>query len=124
PEAPEGPATLQPAPPPDAPAPAVSTAPNGQMEVAARVDGSAIFIAGPAAAPRFEVLAGQPVSGVSITGLPAAGAATWTVTRLDGRGTVAIAEQPSAANGFTVRVRIDDPKGGADTYRFRLNWRR
>lgn len=40
-----------------------------------------------------------------------------------GRGTVEIAQEPSAANGYTTIVRVDDSaKGGQQRYEFTLRW--
>ncbi|MBL8190635.1 MAG: hypothetical protein JNK38_21630, partial [Acidobacteria bacterium] len=40
-----------------------------------------------------------------------------------GRGTVDIVQQPSAANGYTTIIRIDDSqKGGDKRYEFTLRW--
>jgi hypothetical protein len=44
------------------------------------------------------------------------------LTKLAGRGTVEIREQPSARNGYSVTVSIDDPEAGVDLYRFVLDW--
>ena len=41
---------------------------------------------------------------------------------LDGRGDVDVVEQPSARNGFTMTLRIRDPRGGADNYRLTAYW--
>lgn len=46
------------------------------------------------------------------------------VQTLEGRGEVAIIEQPSERNGFTTRVRIRDGDPGASDYAFALTWRR
>ena len=43
---------------------------------------------------------------------------------IEGRGTVRILDQPSAANEWTLRVLVDDPKGGDDLYRIELAWER
>jgi hypothetical protein len=41
----------------------------------------------------------------------------------DGRGTIQIVQQPSASNGYTTIVRIDDSaKGGEKRYEFTLKW--
>jgi hypothetical protein len=37
---------------------------------------------------------------------------------------VELVQAPEASNQYTAIVRIDDPKGGADTYEFELVWRR
>ncbi|MBP7296233.1 MAG: hypothetical protein KBB56_09255 [Acidobacteria bacterium] len=41
---------------------------------------------------------------------------------LDGRGDVRLLEPPSAANGFTATLRIEDSKKGSDRYHVRLSW--
>lgn len=42
---------------------------------------------------------------------------------VNGRGTVAIVQEPSAANGYTTIVRVDDSgKGGEKLYQFTLRW--
>ncbi len=41
----------------------------------------------------------------------------------EGRGTVAVIEQPNARNGYQAVVRIQDPRGGADQYRLTAIWR-
>ena len=33
-------------------------------------------------------------------------------------------QQPEAQNGYKLRVRLDDPKGGEDYYRLELSWPR
>lgn len=44
------------------------------------------------------------------------------VDKTRGRGRVFIVQQPNRRNNFTTIVQIDDPKGGADRYRFNLYW--
>ena len=56
--------------------------------------------------------------------IPLAELARVQVKKLRGRGRVRLVEKPSAANGYSLRLRIDDPKGGRDTYRVRVEWRR
>jgi hypothetical protein len=41
---------------------------------------------------------------------------------LNGRGSADIIQQPTAANGYTATVRIQDPSGGADNYRIAAYW--
>jgi hypothetical protein len=49
--------------------------------------------------------------------------ATVTLLSANGRGSVSVAQQPSAANGYTTIVRIDDSaKGGDKLYEFTLRW--
>lgn len=45
-----------------------------------------------------------------------------SVDKRDGRGQVLIVQQPNRRNNFTTIVQIIDKKGGADRYRFTLNW--
>jgi hypothetical protein len=42
--------------------------------------------------------------------------------KLRGRGRVAIVQQPSPSNDYTVGVRIEDGNAGADLYEFELAW--
>ena len=45
------------------------------------------------------------------------------LTKLLGRGTVAITEQPSRENGQTLAIQVDDgPFGGAASYEFTVSW--
>lgn len=41
---------------------------------------------------------------------------------LNGRGSVDVIQQPSAQNGYTTTIRIQDPRGGADNYRLVAYW--
>jgi len=45
-----------------------------------------------------------------------------TVEVLNGRGNVDVIQQPSAQNGYTTTIRIQDPRGGADNYRLVGYW--
>lgn len=48
-----------------------------------------------------------------------------TMVRLasqNGRGRMYIRQLPRSSNNYTAIVRIHDPRGGADAYRFRLVW--
>jgi hypothetical protein len=45
-----------------------------------------------------------------------------SVQVVNGRGTVDVIQQPSAQNGYTTTVRIQDPRGGADNYRLVAYW--
>jgi hypothetical protein len=47
-----------------------------------------------------------------------------TLENVDGRGEVRLVEQPAESNGYTARVRIRDPQGGAGDYSFALTWAR
>lgn len=48
--------------------------------------------------------------------------ATVRLQRADGRGSVAVVQQPAVWNGFTAVVRIRDERGGADRYDLDLVW--
>jgi hypothetical protein len=105
---------------------ASSEAAAGSVEVTAQVDGTVdILVSGNQV--RYDVRAGQPVmrESATFTGpMPSAAMSSVTVTKLGGRGNVSLFDQPSPANGFTARIRVEDPRGGADTYRVRLDWKK
>ena len=46
-----------------------------------------------------------------------------SVSKLDGRGTVRVVQQPSRANNYTAIVQVFDRKRSSDNYRLRINWR-
>ena len=46
-----------------------------------------------------------------------------TVRVREGRGTVSVVEQPSAANDYTAVVRVSDPASGYGRYDFDVSWR-
>jgi hypothetical protein len=56
-------------------------------------------------------------SGRIVNGLPNQ-EGTLVIERLAGRGNVDVIEQPSSRNGYTATLRVRDPQGGADSYRF------
>jgi len=47
-----------------------------------------------------------------------------SLRKRDGRGRVELVQAPGPSNQYTAIVRIEDPKGGADTYEFELTWSR
>lgn len=47
-----------------------------------------------------------------------------SLRKLDGRGAVELVQTPDAGNDYTAIIRIEDDKGGADTYELELSWRR
>jgi len=55
-------------------------------------------------------------------GLPYGPVQNLRVKRMDGRGSILLEEQPSAANNWTLKLRISDPKGGEDRYHARITW--
>jgi hypothetical protein len=48
---------------------------------------------------------------------------TVDVTKLAGRGTVTVLQQPARANDFTAVIEINDDRGGNDDYRLDIFWR-
>lgn len=42
----------------------------------------------------------------------------------DGRGSLQILAKPEASNNYTLRLQIDDPKGGEDRYHIQITWNR
>lgn len=44
------------------------------------------------------------------------------IDKKDGRGRVAVIQQPNRGNNFTTIIQIRDSKGGADRYRFTAYW--
>jgi hypothetical protein len=64
---------------------------------------------------------GRGSRGRVVNGLPQR-SGTLVVQRLDGRGSVDVIRQPSAANGYTATLRIRDSQGGADHYRIVAYW--
>ncbi len=105
---------------------AARAAESGWVNLAAEVDGTIeVLING--AQVRWEVRAGQPVSRETATfsgPLPSSPVSRWSAAKREGRGRVTLLEQPSAANGYTAKLRIEDPRGGSDFYRVRLEWGR
>ncbi|MBL8179921.1 MAG: hypothetical protein JNK48_34895 [Bryobacterales bacterium] len=99
---------------------------EGWVEVEATVDASVVFhLWEKDVTP--EVLAGGPVKDQKISAsgpIPAGSGVTWSVEKKTGRGTVKIVEEPSAGNGNTLKVRVDDTKGGAARHVFRVTWKR
>jgi hypothetical protein len=45
-----------------------------------------------------------------------------SATLSEGRGTVTVIQQPTAANGYTAVVEIRDPQRGYGFYDLNLNW--
>ncbi len=117
---------LAPAQPAGTPAPAPPPANSGQVEITVRVDGAVdLHLSG--SRLESETLSGQPPSGESaiFSGpIPASPLASLRVSKLAGRGRASVAAAPSAANGFRITIRVEDPRGGADLYRLRVEWNR
>jgi hypothetical protein len=45
-----------------------------------------------------------------------------SVRKRNGRGSVSILQQPSAANDYVAVIQINDPQGGADNYEIEITW--
>lgn len=112
-----------------APAAGGATAPaatQGWFEFRVWIDGSVeAFVRGDRI--RYEVLSGAPFRDPEISysePLPATEVRSLRVVKKEGRGRVELIEPPSAGNGYTVRVRIDDPERAGAVYRVRLEWER
>jgi hypothetical protein len=122
-------AAVAPVPAPEpapAPAPAPEGPPSGKVEIAGQVDGSVEILVSSSEA-RWEVRAGQPVSRQTAAfsaPLPGSALESCSVSKQAGRGRVTLVEKPSAANGFTARILIEDPRSGSDFYRLTLHWSR
>ncbi len=101
-----------------------SKANNGQFDLRMKVDGTVeVFIQGELL--RYHVIDGKPPvdSGSDYTQpVPRATFRKFELQHKDGRGDVRLLESPSESNDFTVRLKISDPKGGADRYHARLRW--
>ena len=99
---------------------------DGWFEIRAAVDGTAILhVRG--SGVFVELLSGQPVQNAGAEysqPLPAAPVPSLSLEKRAGRGGVTLLERPSELNGFTAKIRVDDPRGGSDRYAFRLRWAR
>jgi len=74
---------------------------------------------------RYELLGGQaPRDDGSETTqpIPQASFSSFELEQKDGRGDIQLLERPSAANGFTAKLKFSDPKSGDDRYHARLRW--
>src|SRR5439155_23671941 len=72
----------------------------------------------------YRTVAGKEPGGVvsSFNGIPQ-GATHLTVNQTEGRGSVVVLQQPSAANNYTAVLRITDPQRGSSHYTFDVIWR-
>lgn len=123
-----GPRTAPAPAPPAAPAPQATQQGTGSGYFSFRVwvDGSVdAYITGDRV--RYEVLSGQPFRDPSIDfsqPLPLGPLRSLRLVKQEGRGDVQLAEPPSLQNGWTARVRIDDPRASGAFYQVRLEWQR
>jgi hypothetical protein len=104
----------------------VAGAREGTCQLEAVIDGSMIIsIKGETAS--YQVLNGQAEKeasmGCSGGPVPEQALAEFEVRKNRGRGSWKLIEMPSAANGFTARVQVDDPSRGADRYVLVVRWK-
>jgi len=99
---------------------------SGSVEIELRVDGIVeLEVAWDQA--HAQTISGQDASGLRSefsSPIPSGLLRSITVKKLAGRGEVKIQQPQGAGNEYTTIVRIEDPKGGADNYRFQLIWTR
>ena len=72
-----------------------------------------------------EAIGGGPVAGEGselIRPIPKRADVAASIRRVQGRGSVAIVEQPSEKNNWRLVFEIDDPLPGADSYEVEVNW--
>jgi len=99
---------------------------RGQLEFRGRADGS-LYLHVHGDRIEVEYLSGRPMDEVRYRfsqPLPAVEMEEVRLEDIEGRGSVRLLEWPNAGNQFTAKVRIQDDKGGASTYKFKLVWRR
>lgn len=112
--------------PPATQAEAAPEVSSGQVDLELQVDGTVdILIRGNQF--EYQVHSGQPVMRDNISfsaALPAAALSSVSLSKRSGRGKATLLEKPGEANGFTTKIRVEDTRGGADTYRLRLTWQR
>ena len=99
---------------------------KGQLDLRLHVDGEIVVLVRKNRVA-YRVLNGRPPrnDGSACTQpLPRAKFHKFHLEKKDGRGGVRLVEKPSAANGYTAKLRIRDPKGGEDRYHARLTWER
>ena len=100
---------------------------EGNLDFQGRIDGTVIFrIRGEEVF--VETVSGRPV-GVKRLSFSQPLPRTPPLSRVelrkgDGRGKITLLEHPWEGNQFVAVIRISDPKGGDDNYRFQLKWRR
>ncbi len=102
------------------------TGKNGQLEFRGRVDGS-LYLHIHLDQIEVEYLSGRPMDEIRYRfsqPLPAVEMEEVRLENVDGRGSVRLLEWPNTGNGFTAKVRIQDDKGGAGLYHFKLQWKR
>lgn len=101
-----------------------ATAQNWDMAWSGRVDDTVqVRVRGRSATVR--TIAGRRTTGISSSfraALPRNNNVRVSVRKRDGRGDVRVIQQPANFNNYTAIIEIRDRDGGADNYRFELNW--
>ena len=101
-----------------------SSSKQGQFDIRMHVDGEIdFFVRGDTI--HYNVLGGRPPEddgSEHSQPIPRAAFRRFQLEKKDGRGQVTLVEPPSAANNFTARFKISDPKGSDDRYHARLRW--
>jgi hypothetical protein len=99
---------------------------TGQLEFRARVDGT-VYLLIHADQIAVEYLSGRPMDEIRYRfsqPLPAQDLEDVKLEVVEGRGSVRLLEWPNDGNRYTAKIRIQDDKAGAGTYRFKLAWKR
>jgi len=99
---------------------------EGQLEFRGRVDGS-LFLHIRGDQIEVEYLSGRPMDEIRYRfsqPLPGVEMDEVKLEDIEGRGSVRLLEWPNTGNQYTAKVRIQDEKGGAAPYRFKLVWKR
>ncbi len=99
---------------------------NGKLDLRLRVDGTVIVLV-QGDHIRYEVKSGRPPvdDGTEMSQpLPLSSLKKLDFEKKDGRGSVQILSKPEASNNYTLRLQIDDPKGGDDRYHIQITWNR
>jgi hypothetical protein len=72
---------------------------------------------------RTDTVAGRLVQGTqTVQGVLPRREGTFSVRKLDGRGTAFVLQQPNRSNNFTAIIEVFDSKSGADNYRLNISW--
>jgi hypothetical protein len=70
-----------------------------------------------------QIVAGRFVQGSqNMNGVLPRRNATVSVTKLEGRGTAFVIQQPNRSNNFTAIVQVSDPRNSDDEYRLQIRW--
>lgn len=99
---------------------------SGHLEFRARVDGS-IYLYVRSDQIEVEYVSGRPIDEIRYRfsqPLPGEELDEVKLEDVEGRGAVRLLEWPNAGNYFTAKIRIQDEKPGASSYKFRLQWKR